>query len=447
MATSMANEFRHRRIESVVRKFACATLLIAVAGAAGAQQQDDTFSASVYAGYDHSENALQQRTGGDAEIGRVGLDASLVGGRRRMEYSLEGDVSWADYSDNARASTLEGGLDGLLNFGAADDLLQWTVQDSIRQSLLDPAGNLTVDNSEYVNSFSTGPTIALRIGERTGVILSGLYSRLSYENSPLDTNSVAGTAGISRSLPGGGSLGLYVSAAGISQVSDDLAVSGYDLHQAYLQYISGELDRTTISLDAGYVESRRAGTTSGGALARVSVQSRLSTGAVVFFDANRTVTNAAKVRSIGASGQPAHESPVSAVGAVKSTGIDAGWSTSGRRNTLNLTGGWRKEDYQWASQFDREVAYFGSTLSRRVRSTLTATLSAIYNSQEFADPALPEYDYQTVSLSLDQRFGRRVIGGLSINYAHRNDKVTSQFEFVEWRYGLSISYLLTDKAR
>jgi hypothetical protein len=426
------------------RVLVCAAVFICVAGEADAQQADDAFTATVYSGLEHSENAVKQRGGTSANIGRVGLNADLNGDRRRMDYSLTGNASWAAYFGDALPDALEGGLSGLLNLGAEDSLLRWTVQDSLRQSLVTPQGNATPENSEFVNSLSAGPILTFRLGELTALTLSALYSRLSYQDSPLDSDSVSGTAGLSRVLPRAGSLGLFVGVTGTSHVLDE---PGYDLRRAYLHYEGEPLANSTLSLDVGYIESRHRGATSGGPLMVLSLQRQISSISSISFSATRTITNTAELRAIEASGPVEHEQPISAPGAVKSTGFDAGWTVSGRRNSLALNGGWRKEEYQSAPQFDRKTSNLSASVSRRLRSTLTGTLNVGYNNQQFADPALSEFDYESVILSLNQRIGRRISGGLSAAYAHRSDKETSSFEFSEWRYGLTVAYLLTNPTR
>jgi hypothetical protein len=318
------------------------------------------------------------------------------------------------------------------------------VQDSIRQSLKAPEGNVTPDNSEFVNNLSTGPTLTFRLGDRAALTMSGLYSRLSYEDSPLDANTLSGTVGISTALPGDGSLGLFGRVAGTSGVAGE---SGYDLRSAYVRYQRGLQSSNSLSLDAGYIESLHEGVTSGGPLVLLSLQRQISGLSSVFLNASRTITNTAEIRAIEALGTAEHDRPISQPGSVESSGADAGWKVGGRRNTLALGGGWRKEEYNSAPQFDRKVSYVSATFSRRLRSTLTANLDVRYNTEDFADPTLPEFDYQTVVLSLQQMFGRRLSGGLTTVYSHRSDKVASGYEFTEWRYGLTIGYLLTEPTR
>jgi hypothetical protein len=441
MDTKMAEKPRSLAADYLVR-YCLATGLLAFALPAAAQQPERSFSASLYAGFDHSDNMSQQRLGDSGNIGRLGLSADVNGDRRRLDYSLTGDLSWAEYSGPDLPGALEGALSGYLNFGAPDSVFRWTVRDSIHQSLLLAQGNPTPDNSEFVNTFSTGPTLTFRVGERLALILGGNYSRLTYQESPFDSNSLSATAGVAFAMPAGGNAGLHVSATDTRYVSDALADPNYNFRQAYFRYRSGALANSYLSLDAGYSESENAGATTNGPLLRLSLERQISAVTAFTLSATKALTNAAELRGSEAAGPAAQDNPASALGVAESTSVDAAWTATGRRNSLSLAGGWRDEGYQSASQFDREVAFLGATFSRRMRSTLTGSLSVQYRTEVFADPEVPEFDYQTVSLSLTQRLGRRLNGGLAVAYSHRSDEGFSQFEFSEWRFGLTIGYLL-----
>lgn len=438
----MAAKLRSPAVEQMVRICAGALLLTWLAVPATAQQTGSTHSASVYAGLDHSDNISAQRGGDGGNIARIGLDANLSGDRRRLDYSLGGNLSWAEYSGRDLPGALEGGLSGYLNLGAPDSVLRWTVRDSIHQSMLVAQGNATPDNSEFVNTFSTGPTLTLKVGDRTSFILGGNYSRLTYQESPFDSDSLSATAGISLMMPAGGSAGLYGNATDTEYVSDALADPKYHFRQAYFRYRSGALANTYLSLDAGYTESENAGATTSGPLLRLSLERKFSSTSAFNLSATKAITNAAELRGSEAAGPAAQDNPASALGVAEATSVDAGLSLEGRRNSLTLNSGWREEGYRSASQFDREVTFAGVTFSRRMRSTLTGSLGVQYRAEVFADPAVPEFNYQTVSLSLTQRLGRRLNGALAVAYSHRNDEEITQFEFSEWRFGLTIGYLL-----
>jgi hypothetical protein len=426
---------------------AVTAVLSSHAGVAAAQAAGETMSARVYTGIGHTGNAARQRMGRAAHYNELGFRAALSGSRRRMEYSLGGDLGWANYSGSANPATMEGGLAGRMTLGATDDLLQWTFEDSIRQSLLDPAGNLSPGNTEYVNNFSTGPTVNLKLNDRTTLSLAGTYSRMSFEDSPFDTDSVSGSVGISRLTPSGGTFGIHAGLSGSSQTNQNLPTPGYTVRQVYFHYGSAEAGRTSIALDAGYAESLQGGEVSGGALVGLSLTRRLSGISSIYANVSRTITNAAELRPVDPAGLAEYDAPVSAPGAVHSTSVDAGWLASGQRNSLSVAGGWREEDYQAASWFNRRVVYVGASFSRLLRPDLSAALSAQHTREEFSSADAPGVSTHEVGFELSRRFGKRVGAGFLAAYSHRDDKVRSPYEFTEWRFNVTLSVLLTDPRR
>lgn len=436
-------EGRRSRIpERAIWGGASAVLLVLAAGPLAAQQADRSQSASAFAGFDYSDNMSARRRGDSGSLVRAGLDADLNGSRRRLNYSLSGNISWAEYSSSDLAGALEGAFSGILNLGAPEGPFGWTFRDTIHQSMLVAQGNSTPDNSEFVNTFSTGPSVTLGLGGRAAISLSSHFTRITYQESPFDSDSLSATAGVSLSMPAGGSVGLYGNATGTTYDNDELVDPDYDFRQVYLRYLSGALSNTYLSLDAGYAESDNAGTVAGGPLLRLALERRFSTASAFNVSATRVITNAAELRGAADAGPAAQDNPASALGAAEATSVDVGLVLAGRRNTLSLSGGWREEGYKSASQFDRDVTFVGASFGRRMRSTLTGSLSILHRAEDFADPAVPRFSYQTVQLEMAQRIGRRLTGVAAISYSHRSDEERTQFEFTEWRFGMKIDYLL-----
>lgn len=421
---------------ALVFSAACAVPVIA-----SAQEQALPFHASVYGSVERTDNGVQQRGGDSSTIKRLGLNADLTHDGRNVDYGLNGDASWADYSGSLPA-TLQGALSGNLNLSSTGGMVRWATRDSIRQSLLSAFGNSGPDNSEFVNSFSTGPTLNFHLGEVNSLSLGGTYSLESYEDSNFDSNSLNANASVSHSLSGGGSVGLNFSVTGTSYTSESLNVPGYDTREAFLSFRNDQRRRTALTLEAGYTESLSGGKTSTSPLFRLTLRRQASGISTVFFNASRQFSSAAnQLPALGANGT---YTPVSAPGAVKSSALDAKWLAQGRRTTLSLEGGWRQEDYSAAAQFDRSMLNFAINTSRQLRSNLTANMDLQYSIDDPKNPASPKYHSTSVGLSLNRQFGRRIGTGLTARYSQRSDDAISINEYSEWRFGLNVSYLLTN---
>lgn len=433
-----------RSVRPTDRLLAALGLAFCLHGAQAAQPATQPFTARLHGSVERSGNAEQQQDGDDATIARLGLAADLAHDGRRVDYGLAGNAAWARYSGGLE-NGLEGGLNGYLMLGAADSMLRWTAQDSLRQSRISAFGNATPDNSEFVNSFSTGPQLRFRLGTRGQLSFSGLYTHQTYQDSGFDSNGVRGTASLSRALPGG-ILALNASAMGMSYLEGGDALPGYDLQELSLSYQAAAGGRTSLGLEAGYSRTRSAGIDRGSPLVRLTLQRRVSGISTVFLNATREHTDAASVGSFAnpLPMMPAGDTPLSAAGAVESSSVEAGWTAGGRRTTMTLSGGWRREDYQSAAQFDREVMHAGLGFQRRLRSTLTASLHGEYRIEDLEIAGLPRSHHRDVDFSLTRRIGRRLDAGLTTGYSQRRDASMSAQEFSGWRYGLNFGLLLTD---
>lgn len=395
----------------------------------------------------HTDNVFRTEGAGVADTRTaLGFAADIRRDGRMLDYGLRADLDWEHFVDGSYRDSVVGVVDLAADWGTRADPFQWTVRDTFTQSRLDPVANVTPDNLENVNLFSTGPGFNVQLGASGVLRVQGLYSKASYEESDLDSDTLFASLGVERVLSSRSVVGAYA-AASQTEFSQAPSVRDFDVREYFVRY-EAEGPRTRISADAGYATlAERAGRSSGSPLLRASLQRRTA-GSTLYARAEQRFASAAQLaQGIGGNATSTANgfgSPLSAAGALESRAVAAGILRERPRTSISLEAGWRAESYETDRTLDRSLLSVQARFTRRLRSTTSLTLSAGFESEDAENRQGGKADYTTLAAELEQRVGRRLRLFLGVDSRSRSGGLVAN-RYSEASVALRVVYSLAER--
>src|SRR5690348_7423816 len=164
--------------------------------AAQAPDAEEGFRYSVSAGAIYTDNAGRSHTNQESETSaELGVNAMLRHERERQTASLAADLQFQSHSYGTYADGVVGGATASAGYRLFRDALTWTIDDEFGKALIESHSLATPDNTQNLNVLSTGPDIRLPLGPRTGVLVQGRWTDVSYEKSSYGNRRLSGVLG------------------------------------------------------------------------------------------------------------------------------------------------------------------------------------------------------------------------------------------------------------
>lgn len=393
-------------------------------------------------GAGHSDNIGRTEVNEDGEgIAAAGLRFSLDRQSERLQAEAVGNLSYVDYLDNTYDSEVLGNFAGNARFALVPERFEWMAADNFGQALTDPFAPATPDNRENINYFSTGPDMTMAFGSQTRVRLGGRYALTTYEDRPLDSDTVSGQLALIRRLSAASSISLN---GQHSEVSYDTAALNADYQQrdVFLRYdITGA--RTYLAVEAGYseVEQEIAADSEGGLLLRLDASRRVSPSSLVTLRAGREFANSGSAFAATQNSGIVGQQPVEGLQTAQPFTNDylgLGWQFARNRSSFTLAATRNKQSYENASTFDQTLTSVSGQFGRNLSPQLSAALLGLYSRGDFR---LPSSDYKdvTAGVSLSWRLSRTLSLSASYNYFDRST-ATAGGEYTENRFWLLLAF-------
>jgi hypothetical protein len=386
---------------------ACAPLL----AAASVQAAERGFE--VLAGVSHSDNIGRTSVNEEsATVATAGLDFLLQQRTSRLTLDALGDVRYLDYLDNTYSNEVVGNVMADARAQLVPDRFMWVAQDNFGQTSIDPLAAVTPDNRENVNYFSTGPDVSLGLASDTHLMLSGRYGKVSYENSPFDSDRYTGLVGVVRDLSASSRVSLNAQRERVD--FDDPLNQDYDRDQLYASF-EGHGGRTRLAVDLGYSRLHRLGESPSGLLARVELARQVSASSVITISGGREFSDSGDSFRLDQTLSTNLDtlSGNQTAAPFRSTYETIGWTFQRNRTGLSLSLQRYEEQFVQSRLFDRVRSSVYGSLSRNLSPTLTADLSGSYSKEDY-DVLVGDYRESAARAGFMQRFGRRL--SLDLHY-------------------------------
>jgi hypothetical protein len=393
----------------------------------------------IQVGVIESDNIERLPSGGtDETIGVVNLGFTWHDKRPWLDADIDAELSHLNYFKNTYSSEFIGNFLGAAKFNLAPDLLSWDVADNFGQAPLDPLAPITPANRENINYFSTGPALALPLGQAAQLNVTGQYGRATYQQSSLDSTVLTGGVGLLHELSTTSSIS--INAWDESNRFDDKLNPDYDSQEAFARFDT-KGSRSTLGIDLGYSRIHMAGASDGTPLARLELSRKVSASSTIGMALGHDYSGGADSFRLvqGVGGANLNTQPILAAAApfVSNYGTLA-WNFQRARTTLGLSGSYSRDHYQTDSTLNNESTVANATLGRQVTPTLQLALTEYLVHWRFDTGGQSNTATET-ALQLTWRVGSRLSVRLAYNLAKGSGNVPG-FQYTENRVWLSIGY-------
>jgi hypothetical protein len=252
------------------------------------------------------------------------------------------------------------------------------------------------------------------------LLASGRFSKVTYQESLLDSDRYSALVALERKLSAASSVSLNASRDSI-RFDDSTLNPDYDRDSAYARY---KLDgrRTSIALDAGYTRiDRTVGENSDGLLFRVELSRRISASSYLAASAGHEFSDAADAFRLSQTltgGGLDTQATVQTSAPFTNKYYTLGWNFARNRTGLNLSASRFEETYQDNGLLDRDRTLLNGLISRNLTPVLQVALAASYSKENYKNVGVDAKD-STAGVQLNWRAGRHLTIAARYQYAHR----------------------------
>lgn len=362
------------------------------------------------AGIGVTDNVNLSASGGKSQtLAAANVFFDLIHTASRLELSALGNFSDINYLEHAYTNQLLGRFDGIANLKLWPHHLKWLVRDDYGDQQTNVLQAFTPANLQRVNIFSTGPDLTLQPTLTSYIELQGLYSRMSYQDSPFDGQIATGSFTAGHDLSESSSISLV---GQVQQLKFDNTIvnRNYQIREYYARYrLRGA--RTAIDLQGGMAQSDDTGSWKSTPLVRLSLTRNVSPFSTVSLAGGREYTNDmanfASLSSTVSGGIPIGAGTQTTGSALRTYG-NASWGFHRARTTLDLIGAWAREAYDRQPIYDVDRANIGMTVGRKLNPLLSAYITATVDRQRYVNQGFTD-NFGTASGGIVYRPGAWVV--------------------------------------
>ena len=399
------------------------------------------YDAEFRAGIGVSDNVTRVAQGEvDETIATAGLSLSATEQTRKLDLALSLDIDYLDYLDDTYDSEYVGGLNGIATFNIVDERLQWVIQDTYGQQLLDPLAPARPDNREDVNYFTTGPTFSFLPGSRSPVQIEARYSRVNFEERPSDNDRLSGALSVGRDTGRDTTISLNLTAERV-EFDDGAAADRLDSASAYIRYEKAG-NRTTVSADLGYNEVESGGFEGDGLLLNVDVSRQTSANGTLALTASSSYSDQGDIfRLLQDTTGDLRETAdgVSTEAPFQHNFLALSYVIAQERYGIDLSTSFSEEDFEGGVGLDRDVFRSDARFTREISRRVFVRADIRFARREFK-----YLDRRDDDLVLGVTGGYRFMDGVavSLEYQHfQRNSITVGADFTENRAFLRLEYI------
>ena len=404
-----------------------------------AQAGELAYEASLGGGHtDNIERVAEDAV--DETFASAGLRLSYDENNRRVDADVVADLDYYDYLDGDYESEWVGNLIGNSRVAIIEERLHWTLNDNFGQVLVDPFSPAGPENRENVNYLNTGLDATFGFGSQTRLNVGAAYAMATYEDSPLDSDTVVGEIAFMRLPSDSTSLGLTARVAEVDysdSIQDD---SDYDQTELFGQYrISGA--RTSLDAAVGYTEiGRNDGSSDSGPLFRLSLERLLTGMSTLRLNAGQEFANSASAFAAGQDGSVDLDTSAGRQNATpfKRQYLELGWHVAGRRTSLELSAGLQDQAYDNQPALDQTLTGYRLRLSRNLTAAFQLSLGLALEQAKF-EQAGADYDDLIGNFGASWQMSRNLALLFNYNYMDREQDGFGG-GYTENRFWLSLAY-------
>jgi hypothetical protein len=389
-----------------VRAAVAVALGLAVSGAYAATKLE------LRGGAEHSDNITRSNTDEQSDtIATAGVTLAVDTNRPRLDAAIVADLNYRDYLDDTFDSEVVGGLSGSVDYAFIENRFVWAVEDNYGQVSNNRQVADNPGNRQDFNLFSTGPDITLPLGDRMNMRLNGRWSDVYYEDAAQDAERVNGSLALERRIAPTTTVSLIASTAETNYDLDVIPDATID--EGFLRYDSSGA-RTTLSVDAGYTQTKQADETTGGGLLRLTLTRKITSRSTLSLNLGSVFADAAdnfRLAQTAPGAVVGNESDtVIATDVMRTTYAYLAFGTQRERTSFDLSVNASRERHEAQPLLDRDLEGLYGSVSRRITPRVDIRLNAGYTQEDFINGlAFDEWSVGAgLNWKLTQRFGVRL---------------------------------------
>jgi len=421
-------------------RLAAITLLAAVVHSSPCLAQAAVPGYEVQLGVIESDNIERLPTGGSNDtIAVEELGFNWHDKRQWLDADIDADVSHLDFFPRTYSDEVIGNVLAGVNLHLIPDLLSWNTTDNFGQAPLQPLAPITPANQENINYFGTGPTLTLPLGATTQLAVNGVYGKVDYQVSPLDSTMLTGGLGLLHEVSSATTISLNAKEESI-RFQNDQENPDYNQQEAFARFDT-KGSRTELGLDLGYSRLNLTGTRYDTPLARLDVSRRVSPDSTIGLALGHDYSDGADSFRIvqGVGGATLNAQPIVAAAApFVSNYATLAWNFKYLRTTLDLSASYFRDRYDTDATLNNQRTVVAALVSRQVSPVLQLAFTEYLVRWQFSttDQSATESD---TGLQMTWRAGSDISVFLGYFLAKGTSNIDI-FKYTENRIWLSIGY-------
>jgi len=270
----------------VAKRVSLAAACVLLAQHAVAQQATNSFEVSVGARASDNIARVQDGTSGTTVTAGLILDAERKSGE--LQYAANADLDYLHYFNQAFSSEVLGQFTGTATYQFIPQSISWVTEEHLGQVTTDYFLAPGPRNRQYLNLFSTGPDVRLRLADTLALRLSARYGRDDYQTSPYSDARLSGEAALERRPSESALVSLGFGHERINYVQEAAKPGDFAVNRYFAGYaLQGAV--TTIDLQAGYAQSFDGLVQLGGPTGHIVLQRKVGAWGSVDLNASRTL--------------------------------------------------------------------------------------------------------------------------------------------------------------
>ncbi|WP_222564832.1 surface lipoprotein assembly modifier [Novilysobacter antarcticus] len=428
-----------------VRSKACipaitTALLAAMSGNTDAARVDY----AIDTGVEHDDNVRVEAVNPASELTwRTGLGFLATESNSTIQASVNGRVDYRAFTDNAYDNTLEGVLDGRLNWVVLPDRLSFTLDERLQLEAIDRFAADSPDNRQQINVVSLGPNLFFNVGQTMRGQIEARYIDTHAEVTPQFNSQRLGVAlRAIKDLGPSSALSINAQTQDVN-FDDDLLSLDYKRNDLYARY-ERTFPNFDFGVDVGYSHlNYRDADDRSNPLVRAQLAWRPShRSRLTLFAANQFADAAyTAISDVGTTSIPERvliDGRTITAAIYEEKRVALGYDYRGERATFAVAPYAQKIDYPDPLNDDEDNRGVTIGFDYRLRPTLMLTSYLNFERVQYQQSDRTD-DTRHLSLGLDKQWSRHWSTGLSYyRYERTSDLATAEAKQNVWY--LSITY-------
>jgi hypothetical protein len=273
----------------------------------------------------------------DANISEANARFALRESTRTLDIDAVGGVIHREYDARGISADTLPSVNAFLQWTLAPERFAWVVVENAGQRAINPNDGLLPSDRENVNIVGTGPEFQFALDGGSWITTSARYSRVDYQESPLDSTRLAGRVGFEHELESGNVWSLNFAHA---RTEFSETATHFYVQSLYAGFASkGPLG--VLDADLGVSSLHQADGSRNGYFADVRLDRQLSSHTEISVDLVHRFADSADVFRRRQDLEPDIESTADVIASdqsLRETALDIGVAWMGRRTRLALGG-------------------------------------------------------------------------------------------------------------